>query len=96
MIVNGKFTEKIVDNFNPSKNIETYLFSLLNQALSFINIHCLDGPVEGECLSNYVSEDMLEWRIKFRKENHNISAIELIHQRDSNGLNYTYNIVYGK
>lgn len=96
IILNGEFSEGIIDNFNPSKNAETYLFSLLNQALSFINIHCLDGPVEGECLSNYVSEDMLEWRIKFRKENHNISAIELIHQRDSNGLNYTYNIVYGR
>ena len=36
------------------------------------------------------------YKIKFRKENHNISAIELIHQRDSNGLNYTYNIVYGR
>jgi len=96
IILNGEFTESISDNFNPSKNIETYLFSLLNQAISFVNINCLDEPVLGECPSNYVSEDMLEWRIKFRKESNDITSIELIHQRDSNGLNYTYNIVYGK
>jgi len=96
IILNGEFIERNYDNFNPSKNIETYLYSLLNQSLSFIKNNCLGNIIISDCPSNYVSQDMIEWRIKFRKEKNHISAIELIHQRDLNGLNFTYNIVFAK
>ena len=96
IILSGNLYKKITDNFNPSKNIETYLFSLLNQSLTFIKNNCWDNVQDDKCNSNFVSQDMIEWRVEYKKIKQNITTVELIHKRNPDGLNFSYNIIFSK
>jgi hypothetical protein len=94
-ILDGDLLEKYALNYNPSKDIQTYLSTLKDDVSSFIDSQCNSNADFTECSRRFVSHDLSEWVVTFRKKDEIVNVIEIVRERNSLGLPYTINIVFG-
>jgi hypothetical protein len=94
-ILDGDLLEKYALNYNPSKDIQTYLSTLRDDVSSFIDNQCNSNADFTECSRRFISHDLSEWVVTFRKKDQIVNVIEIVRERNSLGLPYTINIVFG-
>jgi hypothetical protein len=94
-ILDGDLLEKYTLNYNPSKDIQTYLSTLKDDVSSFIDNQCNSNADFTECSRRFISHDLSEWVVTFRKKDEIVNVIEIVRERNSLGLPYTINIVFG-
>ena len=97
LLIQGKFhIDNYSENVSPSRDIEAYLYNLGSQAKWFINNQCLHQD-NNSCSNNFISDDLVEWRVIFKINNTtNKKQVELIHDRQTAGLNFTYNVLFSE
>lgn len=94
-ILDGNLLEKYSPNYDPSKNIQTYLSTLKDDVNSFIHYQCNSITEFTECTDRFIFQDLSEWVVTYGRKNQKINVIELVRERNSINLPYTINIVFG-
>jgi hypothetical protein len=94
-ILEGNLLNQYSQNYNPSKNIQTYISTLKDDVKFFIDNKCNSIADFTECSERFVSQDLSEWVVTYRTSNKEINVIEIIRERSNVDLPYTINIIFG-
>lgn len=94
-ILEGNLLNQYQQNYNPSKNIQTYISSLKDDVRYFIDNQCNSKGEFTQCAEKFIAKDLSEWFVTYRIKDKEINVIEIIRERDSRDLAYTINIIFG-
>jgi hypothetical protein len=84
-------------NASPIENPAVYLRKLRDRSASFIAISCPWKAQLTVCQKRMLGPDVVEWMVSWTSNNTgDISAIELLHERNFSGLGKTINVIFGE
>jgi hypothetical protein len=96
----GRFSEEKLKLMNPPSAMDDpvdYLLELRNRALVLISSSCPHSAKVTQCDVRLLGPDLIEWMVSWAsKDNGEVAAVELLHERRFSGVGNTVNVVFGQ